>query len=120
MPLSCEFTDPRLVAVYDTVNAYDAGTQPDFYLDVAASVAARSVIEVGCGTGLIAERFVVRGYDVVGVEPALAMLRVARSRRNAERARWLHGDLRSGPAPVPGVRPAPRSVPTPPHGHMWR
>ena len=69
MPVSREFTDPRLVAVYDTVNAYDAGTQPDFYLDVAASVAARSVIEVGCGTGLIAERIVGRGYHVVGVEP---------------------------------------------------
>jgi 2-polyprenyl-3-methyl-5-hydroxy-6-metoxy-1,4-benzoquinol methylase len=27
------------------------------------------VIEVGCGTGLIAERIVGRGYHVVGVEP---------------------------------------------------
>jgi hypothetical protein len=25
-----EFNDPRLVAVFDSVNAYDPGSQPDF------------------------------------------------------------------------------------------
>ena len=48
-----EFTDPRLVAVYETVNAYEPGTQPEFYLGLAAEVGARSVVDLGCGTGLI-------------------------------------------------------------------
>ena len=33
--LSSEFTDPRLVAVYDALNAYGSGTQPEFYLGLA-------------------------------------------------------------------------------------
>jgi hypothetical protein len=41
--LSAEFTDPRLVAAYDTLNVYEPGTQPDFYLELAReSARARS------------------------------------------------------------------------------
>jgi predicted TPR repeat methyltransferase len=48
-----EFTDPLLVPVYDTLNSYEPGTQPDFYAALAASIGAESIVDVGCGTGLI-------------------------------------------------------------------
>ena len=48
-----EFDDPRLVAVYDAVNAYAAGTQPDFCLQLAAEIGARAIVDLGCGTGLV-------------------------------------------------------------------
>ena len=35
-----EFTDPRLVALYDTTNAYEPSTQPDFYASLAKEVHA--------------------------------------------------------------------------------
>src|ERR671911_1404470 len=87
-----EFTDPRLVAVYETVNAYEPGTQPDFYLGLAAEVGARSVVDLGCGTGLLTRELALRGYEVTGVDPAPAMLEVARRRPGGDRVRWLHGD----------------------------
>ena len=52
-PIIAEFTDPRLVAVYDTINAYDAGTQPDFISRLAAELRATAIVDLGCGTGLI-------------------------------------------------------------------
>ena len=93
MPLSAEFTDPRLVAVYDALNAYAPGTQPDFYLRTARECGARSVVEVGCGTGLITRLFLAEGYDVTGIDPSGPMLDVARARPGAERARWIEGDV---------------------------
>jgi SAM-dependent methyltransferase len=92
-PLSPEFTAPRLVAVYDALNPYACGTQPDFYLRTARECGARSVVEVGCGTGLITRLFLAEGYDVTGIDPSAAMLEVARARPGAAHARWIHGDV---------------------------
>ncbi len=91
MALSAEFTDPRLVAVYDTLNPYEPGTQPAFYLGLAEEVEARSVIDVGCGTGLITKQFVDRRYAVTAVEPSPEMIAVARRRVGDDRATWLLG-----------------------------
>lgn len=93
MPLSAEFTDPRLVAVYDTLNPYRPGTQPDFYLQAARECHARTVVEVGCGTGLISRLFIQQGYDVTGLDPSGPMLEIARARPGADRARWIEGDV---------------------------
>jgi SAM-dependent methyltransferase len=90
--LPAEFTDPRLVAVYDTLNPYQPGTQPSFYLGLAEQVGAHSVVDVGCGTGLITREFVDRGYRVTALEPSPEMIAVARRRVGEERATWLTGD----------------------------
>ena len=37
-----EFTDPRQVAMYDAVNSYEPGSQPDFYLGVAEEIGAQN------------------------------------------------------------------------------
>jgi SAM-dependent methyltransferase len=87
-----EFYDPRLVAIYDTVNDYPSGAQPDFYLDLALDIGATTVIDLGCGTGIITCALARAGYRVTGVEPSPAMLAVARSRPGAERVRWVEGD----------------------------
>ena len=85
-----EFSDPRLVAIYDTVcpiAEYEA-----FYLDLAARLSAASIIDIGCGTGLLTFELAKRGHDVIGVEPASAMLDVARRRPYARDVRWIEGD----------------------------
>ncbi|MFD3444695.1 class I SAM-dependent methyltransferase [Microbacteriaceae bacterium 4G12] len=91
VPLSAEFTDPRLVAVYDSLNPYDAGTQPAFYLRLAEELGARSVLDVGCGTGLVTREFVDRGYAVTALEPSAEMIAVARRRIGEDRATFLAG-----------------------------
>jgi SAM-dependent methyltransferase len=93
--LSVEFTDPRLVAVYDVVNPYRQGTQPTFYLELALEVGARTVVDVGCGTGLVTQEFIRAGFAITGLEPSAEMLAVARRRPGAERARWIHGEVSS-------------------------
>jgi SAM-dependent methyltransferase len=93
MAATSEFGEPRLVAVYDTLNGYAPGTQPDFYLELARDLKAATVVEIGCGTGLIAGRFVRAGFTVIGLEPSELMLQVARRRPEASGARWIHGTV---------------------------
>jgi len=85
-----EFTDPRLAAVYDALGPDRADT--DFYLDLAAEPAASSVVDIGCGTGLLACELAQRGHAVTGVDPAAAMLDVARHRPGTDRVRWIEGE----------------------------
>lgn len=49
------------------------------------------VVDVGCGSGLAAQHFVERGYDVFGIDVSPAMIRLARS--NAPRARFRVGSI---------------------------
>jgi SAM-dependent methyltransferase len=85
-----EFADPRLVAAYDDLNPYEPGTQPDFYAALAAENGAEVVVELGCGTGLVACALARPGVRVIGVEPSAAMLARARA-RNAD-VEWIAGD----------------------------
>jgi SAM-dependent methyltransferase len=85
-----EFTDPRMAAVYDALGPGRADT--DFYLELAAELAASSIADIGCGTGLLACDLARRGHAVTGVDPAAAMLEVARHRPGAQRVRWIEGE----------------------------
>ncbi|MEU4394851.1 class I SAM-dependent methyltransferase [Kribbella sp. NPDC023855] len=84
------FSVPRLVAVYDPLEP----ERPDLevYLAMVGEFGASRVLDVGCGTGSFALMLAERGVDVVGVDPALASLEVARGKAGAERVRWVHGD----------------------------
>lgn len=84
------FTHPRLAAIYDPLDP-DRGDL-DAYLRMAEEFGARRVLDIGCGTGVFALLLAARGIDVVGVDPALASLDVARGKPGAERVRWIHGD----------------------------
>ncbi|MDR5854036.1 class I SAM-dependent methyltransferase [Caballeronia sp. LZ062] len=82
------YADPRLVALYDTLNP--AGPDTAFYVALAES--AVHVIDLGCGTGLLACELAERGYRVTGVDPSPQMLKVARGRPFGDRVTWIEGD----------------------------
>jgi SAM-dependent methyltransferase len=80
------FTHPRLAAIYDPLDPDRSDLDP--YLRMAEEFGASRVLDIGCGTGV----FAARGIEVVGADPALASLDVARGKPGAERVRWIHGD----------------------------
>src|SRR5579884_2343393 len=88
-PTYTEFSDPRLVAIYDAV--YPIGEYAPFYLALAAKLAASTIVDVGCGTGLLTYELAKRGHTMIGVEPAPAMLDLARRRLHGMDVRWIAG-----------------------------
>jgi SAM-dependent methyltransferase len=88
-----EFSDPRLVAIYDTVNAYAPETQPRFYAQLATELGATSIVDLGCGTGLITCELARQGYRLTAVDTAPAMLAIARRRSQGDQVQWIDGDV---------------------------
>jgi SAM-dependent methyltransferase len=89
------FEDPRLAAMYDELDPDRSDL--DVYSAIADELDARSVLDVGCGTGTFALLLADAGLDVTGVDPSKASLDVARRKPGAERVRWIHGDATALP-----------------------
>jgi SAM-dependent methyltransferase len=89
------FNDPRLARIYDALDP-DRGDL-DAYLRLTEERGARRVLDIGCGTGVFALLLAERGVEVVGVDPALASLEVARAKPGGDRVRWIHGDATALP-----------------------
>jgi SAM-dependent methyltransferase len=85
--------DPRLAALYD---AFDGPRHDlDTYVAMAGDWGARDVLDVGCGTGTFALLLAARGLHVVGLDPASALLDIARAKPGAASVDWICGDARS-------------------------
>lgn len=84
------FCDAELAALYDAMNP--GRDDYDFYRPMV--MAARSVLDVGCGTGsmLHEARDAGHGGRLCGLDPAPGMLAQARRRDDIE---WVLGDLSS-------------------------
>jgi SAM-dependent methyltransferase len=84
------YSDKEAAALYDVLNAW--GPSDDFYL--ALVMRAKSVLDVGCGTGAILHRARRAGHAgrLCGLDPDPAMLGVARRRTDIE---WVAGTAAS-------------------------
>ncbi|QMU58341.1 MAG: methyltransferase domain-containing protein [Boseongicola sp.] len=80
------FADPNLAAFYDS--AQTSRHDFDYCRDLASN--ARSVLDLGCGTGAFACS-IADTRRVVGVEPASGMLDIARQRPSADKVTWHQG-----------------------------
>lgn len=83
------YADPRLAACYDTFDG--ERDDLDHYESILEELGARSVVDVGCGTGALAVRLAAAYLTVTGVDPARASLEVARTKPGADRVHWIHG-----------------------------
>jgi SAM-dependent methyltransferase len=90
------FEEQRLAEIYDPLDPDRSDL--DAYVAVATEFAARSVLDIGCGTGTLACLLAGRGVSVIALDPAGASLDVARAKPGADRVRWLHRDATSLPA----------------------
>jgi len=84
------FSEPKLAALYDAV----CRGRPDFRFYLPLVMAAGAVLDVGCGTGELLRWARERGHPgrLCGLDPADAMLDVARRRSDIE---WVLADARS-------------------------
>jgi len=84
------FEDPELVQFYDAENGWGDDTRHC----LALAQGARSVLDLGCGTGLLAAALG-STREVCGVDPAAAMLDVARRREGGNHVTWAEADART-------------------------
>lgn len=84
------FRDTDLVELYDLDNP--AGADHDFYRALAAGVGARTIVDLGCGTGLLTRSLAGPGRAVTGVDPSATMLGFARRQPGADAVTWILGD----------------------------
>jgi SAM-dependent methyltransferase len=79
-----------LVALYDTLNPL--GADSDYFI-AACEPTPQIILDLGCGTGLLTKALAQRGHQVTGVDPAPAMLEIARH-PPLPNARWLCADAK--------------------------
>lgn len=89
------FEDPRLAAIYDALDPDRSDL--DAYLAMVEEFGARSVLDLGCGTGVFALMLAERGIEAIGVDPAAASLEVARAKPGADAVTWILGDASAIP-----------------------
>jgi SAM-dependent methyltransferase len=89
------FETPRLAALYDPLDPDRADLLA--YLGMAGEFCARSVLDIGCGTGTLSCVLATLGLEVTGLDPAAASLDIARAKPGGDRVRWVHGDVTALP-----------------------
>ena len=89
------FADPRLAEVYDPLDPDRSDL--DVYVAIADELGARTVVDLGCGTGTFACLLAARGRTVTALDPAAASIEVARRKPGAELVDWVVGDAASLP-----------------------
>lgn len=80
----------------DLARFYDLGgwPRPDFDFCTTMAKSATSVLDLGCGTGVLAASLAA-GRTVFGIDPAKAMLDIARLRPGGGDVTWAEADARS-------------------------
>ncbi len=78
-----------MAAIYDEDNP--DGPDHDFYRALAQELNAKTIVDLGCGTGILTVTLAGAGRKVTGIDPASAMLDVARAREGGNSVQWVQG-----------------------------
>ena len=91
----------QAVAFYDATRGYRDGVAEryrDAFLDVTGADLSSRILELGIGTGLIAQAFIAAGHNYAGVDLSRAMMReVARKLNDARPPLLVQADIRHLP-----------------------
>jgi SAM-dependent methyltransferase len=84
------YRDADLVELYDLDNP--GGADHAYFRALADEIGARSIVDLGCGTGLLTRSLAGPDRVVIGVDPSRTMLDHARRQPGAGSVTWIHGD----------------------------
>lgn len=84
------FRDPEFARFYDR----DNGARPDLEAIARLAKGAASVLDIGCGSGLLAS-LLAPETRYTGADPAAAMLDIARAAPFGKNATWIQSDAES-------------------------
>jgi len=87
-----DYQNPQIAEIYDLANPW--APEYDFYLSLAG-LRPCSALDLGCGTGTLCCALAQGGHRVTGVDPAAAMLAVARSKPHAAQVEWVETSAQS-------------------------
>lgn len=87
-----DYQHPLLAEIYDLANPL--GRDIQFYVSLAGPRPC-NVLDLGCGTGTLCCALSERGQRVTGVDPAAAMLAVARPKPHAHQVEWVESSAQS-------------------------
>jgi SAM-dependent methyltransferase len=72
---------------------FDYDSEFEFYDQLLKSNNCREILEIGCGSGMLARRFLAHGYDYLGLDLFDEMLDIARSEVRSDR--FIRCDMRN-------------------------
>ena len=84
--LDNHYANQKLVELYDLDSPWSQDRE--FYLNLVYGN-KQSVLDLGCGTGLLCDAYAAKGHDVTGVDPSRAMLDVARRKAFGDKIEWI-------------------------------
>jgi SAM-dependent methyltransferase len=87
-----DYRQPEIAEIYDLINQRARDTE--FYLSLVGQRPS-SVLDLGCGTGTLCCALAERGHWVTGVDPAAAMLAVARRKPHGEQVEWVESSAQN-------------------------
>ena len=84
----------QLASVYDEIyqTLFDYDKEYAVYQDFLSKHKAHVILEIGCGTGHLAKRFIANGYDYLGLDLNQEMLAIAA--QNTEGGYFQQADMR--------------------------
>ena len=89
MKLDLHYTEPRFVAMYDTDNPH--GPDTDFYIELAAQLETKTILDLGCGTGLLTRALAAKGYNITGIDPSTEMIAYGKQQTHGDLVQWVEG-----------------------------
>jgi SAM-dependent methyltransferase len=84
---------PDVVASYDGTDPL--GDDKEFMIAIASELRAQQIVDVGCGTGVLARAFADGGHTVEAVDRSPAMIAHARAQPGGEHVHWVVGGATS-------------------------
>ncbi len=80
------YVNSKLAEIYDLDSGWSIDR--DFYLSLAGPQ-RQTILDLGCGTGLLCHAYAAKNHDVTGVDPSPAMLEVGRRKPNGNQIDWV-------------------------------